>query len=193
MKPTPTITILTLIIAICYISGVYTPLSAQSEWWTYLTYSASHNSIFHFIGNLVAIYTVGVQIERSFGWKHTAALILLSSITGGVGYVLTSQGEVVGASAIAVGLLTMWALMEPMGKVKLFGRRAYVLIGILSFDVFMFTTGSQAIAHASHLSAAVFVYAYRTFFKEYYAWRVKMRGKQAYENALNRIKARSGV
>jgi membrane associated rhomboid family serine protease len=89
--------------------------------WQLLTYQFMHASVWHILGNSLAIYFFGRELEILLGWKKYLTLFFVSGVVGGIFQILTTvfwsqlfgDGPVVGASAGGFGLIAAFAMIYP--------------------------------------------------------------------------------
>jgi rhomboid protease GluP len=81
------------------------------EWWRMFTAMFLHGGPDHLIGNMVALYIVGMACEHAFGASRTLLVYFGSGITGGVLSLAASPGPSVGASGAIFGVLAAVAVM----------------------------------------------------------------------------------
>ncbi|RJL32183.1 rhomboid family intramembrane serine protease [Bailinhaonella thermotolerans] len=137
-------------------------VNVLGEWWRLLTSAFLHSqtAIYHIVGNMLALYLFGPELERRLGHLRFAGLYLLSAIGGGVAVYLFGAAAL-GASGAVWGLL---------GAVIVFGRKLgfdarYALV-LLAINV-VITFVVPGISWQGHLGglavgvavAAIFAYA----------------------------------
>ena len=81
------------------------------EWWRMFTAMFLHGGPDHLLGNMVALYIVGMACEHAFGAARTALVYFCSGIAGGVLSLAASPGPSVGASGAIFGVLAAVAVM----------------------------------------------------------------------------------
>lgn len=111
--------------------------------WQLLSYSLLHGGWFHLVTNLFMLWIMGGRLMHIIGQKKLALTMLLSSIGGGLVFVLFDllsgvSRPLVGASGIAFGLFILMAMLGPCARVRPFPvtakNMAYgVLIASLTF------------------------------------------------------------
>ena len=81
------------------------------EWWRLLMCNWLHSGVLHLGLNMGGLYSLGVPLERVFGFWRTASLYLLSGIFGTIMSAIFLPGVVsVGASGAVFGLFgAYWA------------------------------------------------------------------------------------
>jgi rhomboid protease GluP len=75
------------------------------ETWRLLSATLLHGGASHLVGNLMALYVLGMAAEHALGALRFAALYVTSALAGSVVSVATSPGPSVGASGAIFGLL----------------------------------------------------------------------------------------
>jgi rhomboid protease GluP len=81
------------------------------EWWRMITATFLHGSPDHLIGNMIALFIVGMACEHAFGTARTAAIYLGSGLAGTAFSVATGPGPSVGASGAIFGVLMAVVVM----------------------------------------------------------------------------------
>lgn len=103
---------------------------AGGEWWRLVTSGFLHLSITHIALNMLALYFIGIGLERVLGAWRYLALYLLSLLGGSACIMLFSayNSASAGASGAIFGL--MGALVVTLKRLKLDLRQAGVIIAI---------------------------------------------------------------
>ena len=132
----------------------------------FISYQFLHGGLWHLLGNLLAIYFMGKEMERVLGRKRFLVLYFSAGVLGGfLQIALTWLGvlpniPVVGASAAAFGLVAAFAAMFPNQPITLLlffvlpvSFRARTLLWIaLALAVFGIVAMPESIvAHGAHL------------------------------------------
>lgn len=132
----------------------------------FISYQFLHGGLWHLLGNLLAIYFIGKEMERVLGWKSFLVLYFSAGVLGGLLHIaLTWLGvlpniPVVGASAAAFGLVAAFAVMFPNQPITLLlffvlpvSFRARTLLSIaLALAVFgVVAMPRSSVAHGAHL------------------------------------------
>ncbi len=144
--------------------------------WQIVTYMFLHGSGWHILLNMLILYMLGTEVERSLGTRNFLAVYFVSGILGGLGWLLLSDsGICIGASGAVYGLLGAYVALFPkrMITVLIFfvlpvTLRAWMLGAILAgIEFMMVTAGNPAsrIAHSAHLAGLVagYVFAFVVF------------------------------
>lgn len=74
------------------------------EWWRLVTAIFLHGGVEHIVGNVVALFVLGMVCEHAFGRAQFVVLFVATGIAGSVVSMLTSPGPSVGASGAIFGL-----------------------------------------------------------------------------------------
>jgi membrane associated rhomboid family serine protease len=156
------------------------PLSAfgalQANWWTHLavwqlgTYLFIHQGFWHLLANMMGLYFLGPETERSLGTNRFFALYFLSGVLGGLGWSLLSPyGSCVGASGAVFGILGAYAALYPNREMILIFLpfvpiKAWLFVLLLGAYEFMHTLAGPGghIANAAHLGGGIAGYIYAT-------------------------------
>jgi membrane associated rhomboid family serine protease len=167
-----------LIPAVTPLLGLSPELVLRSLWiWQPVTYMFLHGDFFHILFNMLALWMIGVELERLWGTSQflrfyfvsgvgAAATTLLVALlpfafAGPVWYSLT-----VGASGAIYGLLLAYAYYYPTRPMMFFPIPipipAKYFVMILGGIAFLSSLGGRAsgVAHATHLGGLVAGYLY---------------------------------
>lgn len=146
--------------------------------WTFATYSFLHSTAFmtsggflpwHIIGNMLGVFFIGRALIPVLGNTRFLQLYFASTILGGALWLLASiasgSGGVIGASGAALGLLMMFACLNPNQEIQILlwfvipvrikpKNLALIVLG-LSIFAFLFLellgSGNSRTAHSAHL------------------------------------------
>ncbi len=103
---------------------------AGGEWWRVISSGFLHLSVMHIVLNMLALYFIGLGLERVLGrWRFLAVYLL--SLLGGSASVMLFAGATsgsAGASGAIFGL--MGALLVTLKRLRLDLRQAGVIIAI---------------------------------------------------------------
>lgn len=75
------------------------------QYWRLASPILLHGSVGHLVGNMLALYVLGVALEHALGWERTLILFLGSGLAGSVASVATQPGPSVGASGAIFGMM----------------------------------------------------------------------------------------
>jgi membrane associated rhomboid family serine protease len=111
-------------------------LVAGGEWWRLVSSGFLHLSVMHIALNMLALYFIGLGLERVLGRWRYLALYLLSLLGGSAAVMLFANvgSAAAGASGAIFGL--MGALLVTLKRLKLDLRQAGVIIAINLFATF---------------------------------------------------------
>ncbi|MDD3276952.1 MAG: rhomboid family intramembrane serine protease [Kiritimatiellales bacterium] len=149
----------------------------QANWWTtfsvwqLITYQFIHQGFWHLFSNMLGLYFLGPDVERTLGTNRFFSLYFLSGILGGLGWSLLSPyGFCVGASGAIFGVLGAYAALYPKRELVLIlfpfmPIKAWVFVLLIGAYEFMHTlavgSGSH-VANAAHLGGGIAGYIYAT-------------------------------
>lgn len=143
------------------------------HWWTLLTYQFLHDdtNILHILFNCLIISVLGRILEMYFGKWRFLTLYLLGGIFGGLLELAISsvlhrpEGQLIGASAGASGLVAAFATLFPFERLKVLilfvipiamNARTLLWFSIIVSIVGMTGIIPGNIAHAAHLGGLFF-------------------------------------
>ncbi len=150
-------------------------LALDADWWSsfaiwqLITYQFVHQGLGHLLANMLGLYFLGPETERTLGTNRFFALYLLSGVLGGLGWSLLTSGPYtcIGASGSVFGILGAYAALYPRRELVLIFLpftpiKAWVFVLILGAYELMHTLGGQggAIANAAHLGGGIAGYIY---------------------------------
>lgn len=147
-------------------------------WWQFLTYGFAHSSApdyWHILGNMLALFFLGRDIEARYGSKEFLRLYLVLLVVASVVWAVTAKlrgapdaASAVGASGAVVGVVVLYALNFP--------RRTLLLFFVLPVPAWLagallvvvdaigaLNPGSSNIAFTAHLGGAAFAFLYYQF------------------------------
>ena len=133
--------------------------------WQPLTYMFLHGGFIHIFFNMMTLYFLGPETERTMGSRHFLAMYLVSGILGGLGWLWLSgspQAVCVGASGAIFGILGAFATLYPKRELTIFvfifpiTAAAWKIVAGISILQFLLVTGgaNDNIAYAAHLAGA---------------------------------------
>ena len=133
--------------------------------WQPLTYMFLHGGFIHIFFNMMTLYFLGPETERTMGSRHFLAMYLVSGILGGLGWLWLSgspQAVCVGASGAIFGILGAFATLYPKRELTIFvfifpiTAAAWKIVAGISVLQFLLVTGgaNDNIAYAAHLAGA---------------------------------------
>jgi membrane associated rhomboid family serine protease len=151
--------------------------SLQADWWNsfdlwqLISYQFIHQGLWHLLANMMGLYFLGPETERTLGTNRFFALYLLSGILGGLGWSLLSPPwhHCIGASGSVFGILGAYAALYPNRELILIFLpftpiKAWVFVLLLGgYELFhLLGRPGGAIANAAHLGGGIAGYIYAT-------------------------------
>lgn len=159
--------------------GLFTALFALSRdgvghgrVWQLGTYMFLHGSLLHLLMNMLYLFFLGPETERTISTRQFYILYFLSGTLAGLGWLLvTPYARCVGASGAIFAVLVAFATLYPhrMMTLLLFfvlpvTIKAWVLVaGLVGIELFFLVGGAGGhVAHLVHLGGALVGYVYTT-------------------------------
>ncbi len=145
--------------------------------WQPLTYLFLHGSLFHLLINMLILYFLGTEVERTLGSRNFLIVYFVAGVLGGMGWLLLSPGGIcIGASGAVMGMLGAYAALFPHREITVLvffilpiTMKAWMLAaGLAAMEFILMTSRPDVgIAHAAHLAglAAGYVFVYVAFRK----------------------------
>lgn len=138
--------------------------------WQFVTYMFLHGSVTHLLLNMLVLFFLGPETERTVGSRQFYALYLLSGSLAGLGWILATPNSVcVGASGGIFGMLGAFATLYPHRQMTVLvffviplTMKAWVLVvGLVAIEL-LFLVGQTGggVAHSVHLAGALVGYLY---------------------------------
>jgi len=162
-----------------YLLGI--PLRAlfalEASWWSHfgiwqlISYQFVHQGVGHLFSNMLGLYFLGPEIERTLGTRRFFSLYLLSGVLGGLGWSLLSPeySSCIGASGAVIGVLGAYAALYPNRELILIFLpfvpiKAWIFVLILGAYELLHTFNGPggAIANSAHLTGGLAGYVYAT-------------------------------
>ena len=131
----------------------YNPLIAAGQVWRLLTSCFLHIGLVHLAFNSYALWVLGNDVERRFGYARFLALYLLAGVSGSVASFLANDSLSAGASGAIFGLIgaiTIYFIVyrQQFGR---WGRRRLVnLGGVIALNLFFGLT-NPSIDNLAHI------------------------------------------
>lgn len=135
--------------------------------WQLFSYTLLHGGLWHMIFNLLALLLIGWPLEAEIGKRAMGFVLVLLTLGGGLAFCaahLADGGTVMGASAVGVGLLTLYCLSYPERPITLLLffvlpitlTPKWILVFTLVVNLFGFAFGEIApggvpIGYSAHL------------------------------------------
>lgn len=139
-------------------------------WWTLLTAAFSHQELWHFLLNMVVLWSFGTVLERLLGSRLFVVFFLVSAIVSSASHCLVSslllhddRIAALGASGAVSAVLIAFSLSFPRNKILLFGFvpipalvGAALFVAIDLWGLLAQTRGAALpIGHGAHLGGAL--------------------------------------
>ncbi|MCW3131350.1 MAG: rhomboid family intramembrane serine protease [Candidatus Methanospirare jalkutatii] len=140
-------------------SLILNPLNVQERPWTLVTHIFLHASFEHFFINMLFLAFFAPVLERAVGSRNFLMVFFLSGIAAGVGWCLTSQSPVLGASGALCGVFGALAVLMPRMRVYFFfflPMEMWLAAILFALYDFFFAFSGDHIAHTAHLSGLFF-------------------------------------
>jgi membrane associated rhomboid family serine protease len=149
---------------------VSSKLVLAGHWWGLLTSVFSHEGFFHFLINMVVLWSFGSLLERLWGPRLFSGFYLVAGVVASISHCLVSSILIGNASELAVGasgaisgLLIAYALMFPKQKILLFGviplPAMVAALLFVALDLWGLSAQAQGgglpIGHGAHLGGAL--------------------------------------
>lgn len=143
--------------------------------WQPVTYMFLHGSVFHLLFNMLALWLIGVELERMWGTRYFTQYYFITGIGAGVTQMLLGivpfafanqfyEVSTIGASGAIYGLLIAYALYypnRPFYVYFLFPVPAKYFVMILGGMSLMGSLGGGGgVAHTAHLGGLATGYLY---------------------------------
>jgi membrane associated rhomboid family serine protease len=143
--------------------------------WQLVTYMFLHGGVFHILFNMLALWMIGVELERMWGTRYFTQYYFVTGIGAGLTQVILGllpfpfaadfyYGLTIGASGAIYGLLLAYAMYfpnRPMYMYFLFPVPAKYFVMILGAIAFLGAAGGgSGVAHTAHLGGLVAGYMY---------------------------------
>ena len=78
----------------------------DGQWWRLITAAFLHGGLIHILFNMIALKSIGVQVEKIYGWKKYLVIYFTAALgSSALSYVFSPKSISVGASGAVFGLL----------------------------------------------------------------------------------------
>lgn len=111
----------------------FNPLILEGEWWRFFAPMVLHIGIMHLAMNTLALYYLGIAIERIFGKVRFLLIYILAGFSGSVASFLFSSSISAGASGAifgCFGALLYFGMMYPKLFFRTMGANIFVVLAI---------------------------------------------------------------
>jgi rhomboid protease GluP len=130
---------------------------AAGQYWRLLSAPFLHGGLDHLIGNVVALYILGLLCERAFGLQQFFVLYVVSALAGSILSVLTNAGPSVGASGAIFGLQGAAIVLVRRHRERLLLRDRRIGVVLAVWAIYTIGTGllSPYVDNAAHIGGAL--------------------------------------
>lgn len=135
--------------------------SSYFEYYQIVTHMFMHADERHLLFNMMALFFLGPQVERTIGSQRILLVYLIAGLVSAIGCYLLSSNPSVGASGAINGIVVAFAVMFPNLKLMVFPlpfeiKAKYLVGAFVLFDLVSGIGGLQTgIAHFGHLGGAL--------------------------------------
>jgi membrane associated rhomboid family serine protease len=147
----------------------FTPATALSQPWTFVTAIFLHASITHILFNMLALFFFGIYLERRISKRSFILIFFLAGIIGNIWYMLTSTDPMIsalGASGAIYGIMGTLAVLEPKSTVFVYGiPMPMFAAAIVWFGLNFFGLLGPDIGYGAHIGGLVFGIAAGFYFR----------------------------
>lgn len=135
---------------------VLVPVAAPLRPWTVVTYMFLHGGLWHLVFNMLALWSLGPQVELRLGGRRFLGLYLTAGVVAAVASVMTPRSAVVGASGAVLGVVMAFAMFWPRAQLLLMGiipmEARWLLVLFTGASLYFGYSGVLGgIAHFAHL------------------------------------------
>jgi membrane associated rhomboid family serine protease len=150
------------------------------QWWRWLTYQFVHDNARHVIWNMVGLYFLGPELERTFGPRRFLAFYLTCGAVGSLFFcllllIIQPVGEfhyLIGASGAVLGLLAGCFILFP--DMRIFGvipvRIFAIIFGLIYLLSLLDPGDPERLSNACHLGGMVAALVWIAYIRGGYAW-----------------------
>lgn len=144
----------------------------EHRYWTAITSTFAHGSLFHIIGNMVSFYYMGGLLAQTTAFTplKLATLIFGSGLAGSAGWLVTKLGQgepyqrALGFSGSVMGVGTVAAFLYPTVTFQIYGIIPVplwaLMVGYAVYDGYYLNETNGRTAHAGHLGGLAFGVVY---------------------------------
>ena len=127
------------------------------QWWRLVSAVFLHGGFEHLVGNVVALFVLGMVCEHAFGRVQFVWLFVMSGVAGSVVSMLTSEGPSVGASGAIFGLQGAAMVLFRRYRDRLLVRDRRIGLVLLVWALFNIVQGvlSPFIDNGAHIGGLV--------------------------------------
>jgi len=135
--------------------------------WQFVSYALLHGTFFHLLLNMLGLFFLGPELERTMGTRSFTAMFIFCAVLGGIGWIALTypyDGVCVGASGGIFGLIGAFAGLFPNRQLTLLvffvlpvtmpAWLLAVLFGLIQL-AYLLNPGASGIAYAAHLAGGI--------------------------------------
>jgi len=139
----------------------------NGRFWQFISYAFLHGSFIHLLLNMLGLFFLGPELERTMGTRPFLLMFLFCSVLGGLGWFFLTypyEGICVGASGGIFGLIGAFAGLFPHRQLTLLiffvlpvtmpAWLLAVLFGLMQL-VFLLNPGASGVAYSAHLAGGI--------------------------------------
>lgn len=140
--------------------------------WQFATYAFLHGSLMHLLLNMLGLFFLGPELERTLGRRMFFIMFMFCAVLGGVGWLSLTwpyEGICIGASGGIFGLIGAFAALYPRRQLTLLvffvlpvtmpAWMLAILFGVFQL-AYLLEPGGSGIAYAAHLAGGVAGYLF---------------------------------
>lgn len=145
--------------------------------WQLFTFQFMHAGVLHLIFNLFSLFFFGKALEETLGSRRFLQAYFGSGIAGGLLQTMVTwlmypaayaHDVTVGASAGIMGIIAVFAIINPYNTITLWGifpiRAIWFLVACALISFYFTIVPVSGVAHAAHLGGILFGVAYVRWF-----------------------------
>lgn len=166
--------------AVSFLGLSYAGVVRQLRLFQFLTAPLMHGGVTHLLFNMLTLWMLGPEVERSLGRRHYACFSLVCALASMAGSLLANWGTgvvTVGFSGVIFGILVAQAAFYPDSRILMFFffpikmKFAVVILSAVELYLTVAPEGGT-VAHAAHLFGTLAGWGYLR------VWR-RLRNRQA--------------
>ncbi len=144
-------------ITIYWVYLAFFPAFAFEYPWMFITSIFLHADYSHLFFNMIALFFLGLSLERIIGHKAFATLFIVSGIVGNIGYLITADNPLIpaiGASGAVYGIMGTLSALRPKMMIYIYGMipMPVILVALLwGMGDLAGLFAPSGIAHGAHL------------------------------------------